>query len=59
MKWALFVLDGGKDLMHSNYWMKVQRPDIGTDDDETNLQDVRDMSIIQTILPQGPAFKNN
>ena len=49
VKWAFFILDGAKDLIHSNYWMKVQRPYIGTVDDEANFQDVRDMSAIQTI----------
>jgi hypothetical protein len=49
LKWAFFVLDGAKDLMHSNYWMKVQRPYVRTVDDEGNFQDVRDMSAIQTV----------
>ena len=59
VKWAFFVLDGGKDLMHSNYWMKVQRPYIGTVDDEANFQDVREMSVIQTVRRHAPAFKRS
>ena len=59
VKWAFFVLDGGKDLMHSNYWMKVQRPYIGTVDDEANFQDVREMSVIQTVRRHPPAFKRS
>jgi hypothetical protein len=59
VKWAFFVLDGAKDLMHSNYWMKVQRPYIGTVDDEADFQDVRDMSVIQTVRRHAPALKKN
>jgi hypothetical protein len=29
VKWAFFILDGGKDLASSKYWMKIQRPYIG------------------------------
>jgi hypothetical protein len=49
LKWAFFVLDGAKDLMHSRYWMKVQRPYVRTVDEEGKFQDVRDMSAIQTV----------
>jgi hypothetical protein len=49
LKWAFFVVDGAKDLMHSRYWMKVQRPYVSTVDDKGNFQDVRDMSAIQTV----------
>jgi hypothetical protein len=59
VKWAFFVLDGGKDLMHSNYWMKVQRPYIGTVDDEANFEDVRDINVIQTVHRHGAAFKKS
>lgn len=59
VKWAFFVLDGGKDLMHSNYWMKVQCPYIGTVDDEANFQDGRDMSVIQTVRRHAPAFRRS
>ena len=59
VKWAFFVLDGGKDLMHSNYWMKVQRPYIGAVDGEANFQDVHDMSVIQTVRRHGPEFKKS
>ncbi|HKF05243.1 MAG TPA: hypothetical protein VKB49_23190 [Candidatus Sulfotelmatobacter sp.] len=59
VKWAFFVLDGGKDLMHSNYWMKVQRPYIGAVDDEANFEDVRDISVIQTVHRHGAAIKRS
>ena len=59
VKWAFFVLDGGKDLMHSNYWMKVQRPFIGTVDDEANFEDVHDISVIQTVHRHGAAFRKS
>src|ERR1700730_19410483 len=29
LKWAFFILDAGKDLASSKYWMKVQRPYVG------------------------------
>jgi hypothetical protein len=51
MKWAFFILDDGKDLLHSKYWMKIQRPYIGTiaDDDREDFKDVRDISAIETV----------
>jgi hypothetical protein len=45
IKWAFFILDGGKDLASSKYWMKIQRPYVGG----TDGQDVRDVTIIQTV----------
>lgn len=45
LQWAFFILDGGKDLAHSNYWMKVQRPYVGGADGK----DIRDLTIIQTV----------
>jgi hypothetical protein len=59
LKWAFFVLDGAKDLVHSSYWMKVQRPYVRTVDNKGNFQDVRDMSAIQTVRRHGPAFKKS
>ncbi len=59
VKWAFFVLDGATDLMHSSYWMKVQRPYVHTIDAKGNFQDVRDMSAIQTVRRHGPAFKKS
>jgi hypothetical protein len=59
VKWAFFVLDGTKDLMHSKYWMKVQHPYVGTVDDEANFEDVRDVSVIQTVRRRSPAFKKS
>ena len=49
VKWAFFILDGGKDLAHSRYWMKIQRPYITTVDDNADFQGVRDISVIQTV----------
>jgi hypothetical protein len=45
IKWAFFILDEGKDLASSKYWMKIQRPYVGGADG----QDIRDVSIIQTV----------
>jgi len=50
IQWAYFILDGGKDLAHSKYWMKVQRPYIGTVDEGTlDFTDIRDLTVIQTV----------
>jgi hypothetical protein len=45
IRWAFFIIDGGKDLATSKYWMKIQRPYVGGADG----QDVRDITIIQTV----------
>jgi hypothetical protein len=50
VKWAFFLIDGGKDLAHSKYWMKIQRPYIGTIDDGTaDFKDIRNVTVIQTV----------
>ncbi len=50
IKWAFFILDGGKDLAHSQYWLKIQRPYIGTiGDGGLDFKDIRDLSVIQTV----------
>lgn len=59
VQWAFFVLDGARDLVHSNYWMKVQRPYVGTVGDQADFQDVRETSVIQTARPRGPAHKTS
>ena len=45
VQWAFFILDGGKTLADSQYWMKVQRPYVGGADG----QDIRDETVIQTV----------
>src|SRR5260370_10992838 len=45
IQWAFFILDGGKNLTDSKYWMKVQRPYVGGADG----QDIRDVTVIQTV----------
>jgi hypothetical protein len=45
IKWAFFILDGGKDLSSSKHWMKIQRPYVGGADGK----DVRDVTVIQTV----------
>jgi|CZKS01.1.fsa_nt_gi hypothetical protein len=45
IKWAFFILDGGKDLASSKHWMKIQRPYVGGADGK----DVRDVTVIQTV----------
>jgi hypothetical protein len=51
VQWSFFILDGGKDLAHSKFWLKIQHPYIGTigGDSEPDFKDVRDISLIQTI----------
>lgn len=49
VKWAFFVLDDGKTLSRSRFWMKIQRPYIGDVDDAAEFKDVRDVSVIQTV----------
>jgi len=45
IQWAFFILDGGKDLSASKYWMKIQRPYVGGADGK----DIRDITVIQTV----------
>jgi hypothetical protein len=45
IKWAFFILDGGKDLSNSKHWMKIQRPYVGGADGK----DIRDTTVIQTV----------
>jgi hypothetical protein len=50
IQWAYFILDGGKDLAHSKYWVKIQRPYIGTiDEGSLDFKDIRDVTVIQTV----------
>jgi hypothetical protein len=44
-RWAFFILDEGKDLASSKYWMKIQRPYVGGADG----QEIRDITVIQTV----------
>jgi hypothetical protein len=45
IKWAFFIVDTGKDLGSSKYWMKIQRPYVGGADGK----DIRDITVIQTV----------
>ena len=45
IRWAFFIIDGGKDLSSSKLWMKIQRPYVGGADGK----DIRDISVIQTV----------
>jgi hypothetical protein len=45
LRWAFFILDGGKDLASSKYWMKIQRPYVGGADG----QEIRDITVVQTV----------
>jgi hypothetical protein len=50
VQWAYFILDGGKDLAHSKYWLKIQRPFILTvGADDLDFKGIRDISTIQTV----------
>jgi len=52
IQWAYFLLDGAKDLAHSKYWLKIQRPFIGTVNDELDFKDIRELSLIQVVRRQ-------
>jgi len=43
--WVFFIIDGGKDLASSKFWMKVQHPYVGGVDGK----DVRNLTVIQTV----------
>jgi hypothetical protein len=45
IRWAFFIIDGGKDLASSKYWIKIQRPYVGG----AEGKDVREITIIQTV----------
>jgi hypothetical protein len=45
VRWAFFIIDGGKDLASSKHWMKVQRPYVGG----AYGKDIRDLTVIQTV----------
>lgn len=45
VRWVFFIIDGGKDLASSKYWMKIQRPYVGGADGK----DIRDITVIQTV----------
>ena len=45
VQWAFFIIDGGKDLATSKYWMKIQRPYVGG----TAGKDIRDVTVIQSV----------
>ena len=45
IQWAFFILDGGKSLADSNFWMKIQRPYVGRLDGKDN----RDLTVVQTV----------
>jgi hypothetical protein len=45
VQWAFFLIDGGKGLASSKYWMKVQHPYVGGADGK----DIRDLTVIQTV----------
>lgn len=45
LQWAFFLIDGGKDLASSKYWMKIQRRYVGGADGK----DIRDVTVVQTV----------
>jgi len=50
LKWAFFILDGEKDLARSHFWLKIQRPYIGTvGDGAFDIKNIRNVTVIQTI----------
>ena len=51
LQWAFFILDGGRNIGDSKYWLKIQRPYVGTvaNDANADFQDIRDITAIQTV----------
>ena len=45
VQWAFFIIDGGKNLATSRYWLKVQHPYVGGMDGK----DIRDVTVIQSV----------
>jgi len=46
LKQTYFIFDGAKDLMTSRSWAQVQRPFIGSIDDNLEYHDIRDVTVI-------------
>jgi len=46
LKQTYFIFDGAKDLSASKSWAQVQRPLIGSIDDNLQPKDVRDVTVI-------------
>ena len=45
IRWAFFIIDGGKDLVTSKHWMKIQWPFV----DGTDGKDIRQVTVIQVV----------
>ena len=45
VQWAFFIIDGGKNLASSKYWMKIQHPSVGG----TDGKEIRDVTVIQSV----------
>ena len=58
VRWAFFVLDGARDLQHSAYWMKIQRPYIRGGDDSAAFDEIRDISVIETVRNKAAALNH-
>jgi hypothetical protein len=46
LKQAYFIFDGAKDLSTSKNWAQVQRPLIGSIDENLQPRDIRDVTVI-------------
>jgi hypothetical protein len=46
LKQTYFIFDGAKDLTTSKSWAQVQRPFIGSVDDNLQPHDIRDLTVI-------------
>ncbi len=46
LKQTYFIFDGAKDLSTSKSWAQVQRPFIGSIDDNLQYHDIRDVTVI-------------
>jgi hypothetical protein len=51
VQWAYFIMDGAQNFARSKYWLKIQRPYIGSiaNSGDSDFKDVREISVIQVI----------
>ena len=52
VRWAFFIMDGGKNLGTSKHWLKIQRPYIGEAKPvkgKMAASDIRDVTVIEIV----------
>lgn len=55
VQWGFYIMDDGKDLGNSKYWLKIQHPYIGStkaDGRKIIFSDVRDVTVIEVVRKQ-------